>query len=315
MITITAKTNSSSTYFFGRSFSAAQSTSGYGAQCSDTSGSDCDTNGVCNYTLNCYVPRQGKFVVTAQDDTYISGSISYTFTNCPAGMGGYRCAYPEAAFNVTALMSMNQVVNIPYNATGQLNYYQNIFYVDVPANYVGNDLIFTFSSPSSSYLLVRPNGYPEYNSPYGYEDSSEYQSFSGTDTAVWGLTQFDFVRQSRYYFALLCVDSTDGACNITISLNSSSPSSSSSGVSTTGATPITTGTTTAGVTTGTTTAGVTTGTTTAGVTTGSTTGITTRSGVTTGLTTAAPSVTTAALKSGFEVIVPSIALLLIAMLF
>jgi len=238
-------------------------------------------------------------------------------------MGGYRCAYPEAAFNATALMAMNQIINIPYNSTGQLNYYQNIFYVDIPANYSGNDMLFTFYSPSSCYLLVRPNGYPEYSSPYGYEDSSEYQSFSGSDTAVWGLTQFDFVRQSRYYFALLCIDSTDGACNITISMNSTSPStSSSSGMSTTassGSSGSTTGITTAvGITTGTTTAGITTGTTTAGVTTGVTTGITTRgagtTGITTGLTTGSQ-VTTAAEKSGLEVIIPSIALLLIAMLF
>jgi len=314
MITVNANFTTGSIDITGRQYSPYYS-SYY--DCRTTSGSS-QSNGYYTYSLVCYVPRSGLFVFAVEEDSQFNGTITFTFANCPAGMGGFNCSYPNTPFNLTALATAPMVVNVPY-VSNTLSYAMSIFYIDISPSFVGNDMIFQFTSTGSGYICVRPNGYPEENY---YEDSDEVQSISSGSIIYWGLTQFDYVqRQTRYYFAVLCSDSTNRACNITIGFNSSSTqTSASSGGSTTG---ITTGVTpvTTGITTGTTT-GVTTGITTRGITTATTTsvasttnGVTTRGATTAGATTSTPAqVTTAAEKSGLEIIVPSIVLLLVALL-
>jgi hypothetical protein len=254
------------------------------SKCSTTSGTTVGNFFI--YNLVCYTPRAGRFVFSVEEDTAFNGTITFSFQNCPAGMGGYNCSFPEAPFNLTTLAAAPLTVTVPTGTTGWLSYPQNIYYVDIPANFPGTDLFFFFTSTQSAYLQVRINGYPEYYSPYGYEDSSEGQSI-GTGRTTWALTNFDYQFPGRYYFAVLCTAST--ACSVEISLNGTQTSgSSSSASSTTGAAMSTTASTT-------------------GSTTGrvsSTTGSTTATGTPVAVTTA-----------GVEYLVPSLVLLLVSLLF
>jgi hypothetical protein len=304
MITVTANLTDSSVDIYGNQYSPYGDTGYY--KCYESSGSS-QGNGYYTYVVNCYTPRTGRFVWTVQETDSFNGTITFAFTQCSGGMGGYNCSFPQQAFNVTAL-STPMMVTVPYGSSGWLSYYMKIFYVDVGANFTSPDLIFYFCSAQSSYLQVRIGGYPEYYSYYGYEDTDEGQSIgSCSSPAIWGLTQFDYVYPARYYFAILCTSSSAGECNVTISLNSTGGGSTSTGLSTTG-TPAQT-----------TTAGVSTTAMASTTSIASTTSVasTTRAATTAvRMTTAAPPVATtgAVATGGVEYLIPSFVLLLVSLL-
>jgi len=308
-ISITMNITDEEASIYGNQYSAV----GYSdsAKCSTSSGEG--EGPYFLYTLTCYTPREGLFVIAVQDSNAFNGTISFTVNACPTGLGGYNCLFPETALNISSSAAMS--VYFPYNNT--FTYYnQLIYYVDIPANYTGPDVIATFYSPQddSAELGIRVNGYP-----MTINDGQEIDTISiNNEGTQFGLSQFDFVFAGRYYFTLFCVDS-DG-CNVTMSFNQSSistTSSSSGPVMTTGSSGASGSTT--GITTGSTTGSTTSRTTAAPVTTSSvtTSAITTRGATTAVVTTGGvtPAVTTAAEKSGFEVIIPSVVLLLIALIF
>jgi len=257
------------------------------------------------YSLTCYTPREGLFVIAVQDSNAFNGTISFTVNACPTGLGGYNCLFPETALPVNATGAIS--LYLPYNNT--FTYYnQLIYYIDIPANYSAADFVATFYcvQTDSAQLVARINGYP-LTTVDGQEFDSIYISTEGSN---FGLSQFDYLFPGRYYFSLFCTDS-DG-CNITMSFNQTSSTSASSGVSTTASSGVST-TGSSGVST-TASSSTTSRTTAAGIT----TSIVTTRGVTTGAITTggvAPAVTTAAEKSGFEIILPSFVLLLIALIF
>jgi len=261
------------------------------------------------YSLVCMTPREGLFVFAVQGDFEFNGTISFTMNACPTGLGGYNCLFPEAPvyLNATGTTSLY----IPYNNTFEY-YNQLIFYIDVPVNYTGPDFYATFTSPqdASAYLGVRINGYPV-DTDSGQEIDERSIDSEGT---TFGLSQFDYVFAGRYYFSMYC-EYSDG-CNVTVNFNSTSvtSSSSSSGVSTTGSSGVSTTGSSGVSTTGSSGASTTSRTTAAGIT----TSIVTTRAVTTGSVTTGgvpPAATTAMEHSGFELIIPSVVLLLIALVF
>jgi len=270
------------------------------------SGYDCynyasSNNNLYTNTLTCYTPEAGKFYTYFElTSSPNNDNFNYTFTSsikvCPNNMIGENCEWPAQALNISGLSPVNLV--IPYNGS-----YENyaFLYLDVPANngWTNNvQLNYYLNNVSNSEGIYVDVTKGSIALDDVYRDSTQQQYTTRGESDYWVFSWQDWVVPSRIYIGFQCYNGiTGGNCNVSVSFNSSSITTSGT-TGTTGITGVsTTGTTGATGTTGTT--GVT-----GVVTTGVTGVVSTTSGNVTIVTT-----------SSASAIVASFALVLVAALF
>jgi len=263
----------------------------------DTDGTECG-NGYYCYSLICYTPRMGSYWINAYALQNWNGTISFSTMQCSPPAAGPNCNFTQTAMylNQTAPLT----ISIPYRSTVADVYWEVLYYIDVPANYSGPDFYMTMSSSAdNAFFLPRVNGYPSSDEVFGYDVEDFFDIASAASGgSVWALGSFDYVFAGRYYLAFGCDDSA--GCTVVVNFNTSAP--------------LTSGTSTSATTTASS-SGVSSTTASSGGSSTTARVSTTYHVATTSIvsTTAAPAATTAH-SSGFEVIVPSIVLLLVALL-
>jgi hypothetical protein len=235
-------------------------------------------------TLTCYVPESGNLFVYFESDSSPSSSTlslnaSSSIQVCSGTMIGTACQYPATQINISNPQAMNFA--IPYNSS---NYNFQYLWFDVPANYPSaniqvNVYLTNITNDENIYFVVQKDAIPAYPY-YSPRTGTQYQYMSSAESEYWVFSWQDFAVQNRVYLGFVCYDNTvsgSDVCNVSITWNSTSTTSTTG---TSGNTATTTGTTTGNTgvatSTGTTTTGTTGNTTSTGTTSTGSTTMTTR---------------------------------------
>jgi len=137
--------------------------------------------------MECYTPVMGWFYILIEEGNgnMFNSTIWLNYTVCPAGMGGYNCAFPLRQFNLTWAMGPHYINwnQTSLNDEGPFDYYYLDFAPNTTLSVYLNTTVF-----GTNTVYYRRNGFPEYSS-----------DLSDLDVSDDGATNsFDFYWQSLF---------------------------------------------------------------------------------------------------------------------